>query len=472
MSHVFLINPHNPDFVFTKERHIPLGVLYLSSSLKQSGHTCSLIDVANDQITSKEKGELNIEQYYRKKISPSVRDSHPDLIGVSVHFSGRFAPAIEIIRLLKEDFPDMPTVIGGIHPTVFSEKILLEYECIDFILRGESEETIVELASAIDSEAKSFEKIDGLGYRHDGKIKINKKEHFIADINTIPFPDYDLIDIRDYYFDTSQWVNPKKLPINLSVYIVSSRSCPRQCTFCSMYIVHGPRCRMRSSSNVVDEIEYLYNKIGQRYFSFMDDNFTFSKKRTLEICDEITKRGLDIQFDTPNGLEINSLNKEVLESLIKAGMVKTCLAIESGSPKIRKSINKRLSQEKIYEVFKLLERYPDLSYNVFLIIGFPNETHETLKETHRLIKQLKLKRAILSFATPFPGTALYQESVENKLLDIDISNLHNRNSFYYANETPFIKPYDLTKDELIDFRLKVYKELNMDKQLSALKVSS
>lgn len=469
MAKVFLINPHSPEFLQVREKYLPLGLLYLSSSLKKSGHEVLLTDVNNFQTsTFLEDKTFDLNGYYEAMIKKEISDFSPDLIGISVHFSGRFRPAIELARLVKRDFADVSIIMGGIHPTIFPEEILKEYSCVDFILRGEGEITLTDLVNTIERKLYHFDKIDGLCYRDNGRIIVNTKKHFIEDVDTIPFPDYDVINLSDYYFDTSRWINPKKLPINLSVYILSSRSCPHQCTYCSMFMAHGPSFRMRSAENVVDEIEYLYKRFNHHYYSFMDDNLTLNKSRMIEICNSIIRRRLDIQFDTPNGLAINTLDKDILDAMVNAGMIKVCLAIESGSPEIRKSINKRLSQEKIFEVFELVNRYPELAYNVFFIIGFPNETFATLEETYQLIKQLGLKKAVISFATPFPGTELYEECVKNKLIDIDQSQLHNVDKFYYGSDAPFIKPYNLEKQDLIDLRLKVYRELNMTKQLELL----
>ena len=353
MAKVLLINPHSPTSLSQKERNIPLGILYLSSYLKKNGHKVKFIDINNEQISMRLIDKIFVlKEYYENLIKNVIFRFQPDLIGISVHYSGRFKPTVLLTKYLKKDYPGIPIVIGGIHPTIFPEEILTEYKSIDFVLQGESEVTIVQLINSLENKNVDFRNIDGLGYREDGDIVINKKDRFINDINSIPFPDYDLINIKDYYFRTSQWINPKGLPINLNLHILSSRSCPHQCTYCSMFLAHGPKYRMRSANNVLDEIEYLYNKFQHRYFSFMDDNFTLNKKRTFEICNGIIARGLNIQFDTPNGLEINTLDDEVVEALVQAGMVKCCLAIESGSPRIRKKIGKIYLREDMKTVWK------------------------------------------------------------------------------------------------------------------------
>ena len=121
----------------------------------------------------------------------------------------------------------------------------------------------------------------------------------------------------------------------------------------------------------------------------MDDNFALNRKRTIEICSEIIRRGLDIQFETPNGISINTLNEEVLDALVSAGLVRVYLAIESGSEFIRNEImGKHLSTEKIYEIVGLTKKHKQLHVKAYFIIGMPEETHETLEETYNMIKKI------------------------------------------------------------------------------------
>ena len=107
-----------------------------------------------------------------------------------------------------------------------------------------------------------------------------------------------------------------------------------------MWHVHGPEIRYRSADNVVDEIEYLYHKYDARYFQFMDDNFTFDKKRVIRIMSEINRRNLKISYDTPNGIAISKLDADVIKAMVDGGLVRISLAIESGSEEIRKKMMK------------------------------------------------------------------------------------------------------------------------------------
>lgn len=442
MVKVLLINPYTPKFVSYKDKSIPAGLLYIASTLQQAEHEVRLIDINNG---------FDIDY-----LLTVMKDFRPDTVGIGVLFSGRFKPALHISRIVKQHNPAVSVVLGGIHPTIFPEEILKEYSYIDYIILGEGETTFLDLVNG-----KSLKNIDGLAYRSGGKVIINPKTKFVDDLDILPFPAYDILGLESYYFDTSNWHNPKKLPINISIPIISSRGCPNRCNFCSMYMVHGRKFRFRSPENVVDEVEMLYKKYNHRYFSFMDDNLTFSKKRTLEICNEIIDRGLNIQFDTPNGVSIKTLDKEVMDVLTEAGLVRLCVAPESGSEFIRnKVIHKSLSNKEIYDFFDMVKDYKDLLIKAFFVIGFPEETKETLNETHEMIKNINVHQLSIFNIVPFPGTVLFEQCKNERLISVPIEGLHNLGTFtnYNESDAPYIKPYNLEIEELFNFRKYVIEE--------------
>jgi len=222
-----------------------------------------------------------------------------------------------------------------------------------------------------------------------------------------------------------------------------------------MYHVMGPAWRARSPENVVNEIEFLYDKYDHRHYSFMDDNITLDKKRAIKICDLILKRNLDIQFETPNGLSINTLSAEVLDALVSAGMVRTNLAIESGCDFIRNKImRKNLPREKILEVAKLIKRYKNLKVSAFFIMGMPEDTEDTLRETYDLIQQLNFDRVYLMNIVPFPGTEVFEQAKkDNLLIDSCPEKSYLSDDMYLTNYNKlFLKPYKLQLQDLRNFR--------------------
>lgn len=464
MPNILLINPHTPEFVRHRDKDIPIGLLYLASILQKHKHKVELIDVNNDFLSLEHKNQkVDSAKYFSTEFINRVNSFKPDLIGIGCLFSGRFKNALLISRIIKKHYPNVPIVLGGIHPTTFPRQILNDYSYIDYIIIGEGEYSLIKLIKAHFNDKDLLKTVDGIAFRENKRIFINEKKSFIENPDDLPFPAYNILNLKDYYFNTTRWHNPKNLPVNITLPIISSRACPYRCTFCSMHMVHGRKFRPRSPKNVVDEIEHLYNRYNHRYFSFMDDNLTLDKKRTLDICNEIVDRGLNIQFDTPNGVRINTLDKEVMDALIRAGLIRLCVAPESGSDFIRnKIIHKGLSTKEIYDFFDIVKDYKDLYIKAFFVIGFPEETKETLNETYEMIKRISVRQISIFNVIPFPGTALFEQCKNENLIDLPLDNLHNLDTFanYNESDVPFVKPYKLEIDDLINFRKKAYDFIN------------
>src|SRR5208283_688185 len=156
---------------------------------------------------------------------------------------------------------------------------------------------------------------------------------------------------------------------------------------------------------------------------FMDDNLTLNKKRIIEICDLICRRGLLLQFETLNGLMTSTLDEEVVNALVSAGWIRGAIAIESGSDYIRnKVMKKRLQRDKIYNAVELISRHPHVYLKSYFIAGMPEDTNETLQETYDMINELTIREAYVTNVVPFPGTALFDQCVRDDLFidDIDI----------------------------------------------------
>lgn len=446
---ILLINPPVPSSYYNREFYLPSSLMYIGAVLKKNNDQVSILDL---KIYQREKDPE--WGFFEEKILGRIKEFSPDIIGWGCLFSGNFPDLLKLSELVDKFYPNMPQILGGIHAAIYTNEILKNCPAIDYIILGEGEDSIVKLINAL-KENHGLDEVPGFAYRKEGGIKINAKESYIKNIDDIPFPDYELVNLEDYYIDTSNWYNPKKLQFKTSIPIITSRSCPNKCTFCSMWQVMGPMWRARSAKNVVDEIEYVYNKYGQSHFSFNDDNISLSRSRTIDICKEIVKRGLNIQFETPNGLSIKTLDEEVIEWLVKAGLVRVSLAIESGSDYIRnKVMGKYLDKEKIYQVIKIFKKYPHVFLKVFFIIGMPEETKETLEQTYQMIKDIDADKVYLHNVVPFPGTKVFEQAKrDNLLVEINLNDLYKSGDLYITNfDRIFIKPYNLELDDLREFR--------------------
>jgi len=435
------------------------ALLHLAAILRVNNYEPIIVDLNNSVVHNQKKKYLD---YCKKIIIDSLNEHKPDFVGINCLFSGNFPDVLEFATTIKSHSPNLKIVIGGIHPTTFYREILTNCNNIDYVAIGEGENTIIALAASIKAKNENLlNSIHSFAYRDkDGTVKVNRKKNYIEDLNSLPMPAWDLININKFEMNLDHYYNPPKLPAKFKAAIFSSRACPLSCNFCDMFLVMGKKHRKRRVKTIVDEIELLNKSYGVNYFSFMDDQLTLNKTHIIDICNEILKRKIKIIFDTPNGLWINSLREEVVAKMAEAGLVCASLAIEHGNDYIRnKVIGKILDRKKIYEVAALLKKYKVMSIGQF-IMGFPEDTNETLKSTYDMMDELQLDKVSVGTLMPHPGTNLFNQVVKNKLF------IHNWN-LDELWKTPIsqsqgefiIKPFNISLDDLYKWREKFDKML-------------
>ncbi len=388
---VLLINPINPSYYYRFGLIFPpLGLGYLSSTLKKAGHEVKIFDMNVDDNLSR-LHTFPYEDY--------------DLIGISCD-TVRFPWARKIAQELKAK--GMMIVMGGPHPSVEPVSILRE-GLADYVILGEGEESFVSLVNALESGEKEPE-IDGVGYvKKDGKIHLSPIK-FISDLDSVPFPDWDELSL-----DKLNWRSYGKR----SMSIVSSRGCPFDCEFCSVSQLMGRRWRKRSSDNVVEEMKILVNKYGFEFFVFFDDNFTVDAKRVIELSEKILKEGLNVNCFAFSRTDEIVGHEEMVEAMAKAGCRMLFIGFESASDEVLQEYNKKESVEMSYEAVKILKKY-NIDVFASFILGALSDTRESIKKTVKFAKNLGSKITEFSILTPLPGTRLYKK-LESKLLTKDCS---------------------------------------------------
>lgn len=463
-----------------EEPRIPMSITYLGAAIRESGHTVQLLDlrVLQQKREIAERLDADDIQYLQGLLSKRLQSEKFDIVGINCLYSGLFPVVLELLKEIKKQSPSTYTVTGGIHPTIFPTEILSEYHSIlDYIILGEGEAVWVELLDCLyKNDENRLSTIDGIAFYQDGKLVHNPKTKFVEDLDSIPFPAVDLLNIEDYFIDTSSWYSPKGIDIKTPVPVLTSRSCPNQCNFCSMHLVHGKRIRFRSPENVVEELKRYVNEYGLRYFNFTDDNLTLNKKRLLQMMNLIVRENLDISFSTENGVYIGSLDEEVLDAMTQAGLARIHLAFETGSEYIRnKVMGKHLSNGKIEEVQNLFlkSKYNSVYIYGYFIIGMPEETEDTLEETYQLIKRFPLDNFSLFYAIPLPGTRLYEQCYTDRLFLDKV--FYDRNALSRSTAIgqmvkgePIILPYQLDIPTLVSFKEKGMDYLDQIRNASPL----
>jgi radical SAM superfamily enzyme YgiQ (UPF0313 family) len=432
---------------------LPVNLLYIASYLRKNGHIPHIIDFSTHNVPDDVPPVL----YFSKFLKTTLQSAKFELIGLSCFYSQQFPWIREIAEELRKKYAT-PIAVGGLHPTLFAREILENCQAIDFIILNEEEVPMVELANSIESEhSKDLFNIPSIGYRIKNSVHINETNQnlFIEDLDQLGIPAWDLINVNDYYSDCSSFWNPKNHNIQVVIPILSSRGCPLSCSFCMSKSFVGKRIRFRSPKVTVDEIEMLMERYGATYFEFSDDNISIKKSHIIGICDEIIKRKLDIQFSLATGLHLPSANEEIFQKLAQAGCVTIALPIEHGNDYIRNEvIGKNLSRKHIIHVRDICKKYNFFTIGLY-IIGFFEETKETLTESLMLMEELELDVNWVGNLVPFPGTPMFEPAKNAGLLNINTEEHELWEGVLPFNlSISYIKTPHLSEDEWKYFREK------------------
>ncbi|MDP2947196.1 MAG: radical SAM protein, partial [Nanoarchaeota archaeon] len=340
----------------------------------------------------------------------------------------------------------IPVIFGGIHPTSVPEETLKD-DGVDFVAVGEGELTFAELLRELETE-KDFSRVKGLAYKKEGKILINERRELIKDLDSIPMPARHLFDMK-YYAERWNWPRGHWLR---TANMMSSRGCPYSCIFCASKVMFGRTFRTNSVKRTVDEVEHLVKDYGFECVSFSDDTFAIDKQRAIEVAREIRRRNLKVL--TRFQLRANTCDEDLLAELKQAGCIQVDIGVESGSERVLKIIDKKITVEQIKNAFALLKKHGIKSSATF-IIGIPGETREDIEMSRKLAEEINSDYTQFFILTPYPGTPLWEQAKENNLF----LNFQSFDDFRHGGENlaPMLK-VDLAPEELIKFRDELNKQ--------------
>jgi len=405
MTKVLFINPPQSaplGFEFCNIK-TPLGYIYMAGVLEENGFEVQILDcpLQYETHTPVDASTIRIGTSL-PEIQAFVRDFNPSVIGVGCAYSAFESDSFDLIKQLKQWFPEIPIVVGGAHTSADPSYVLRNPD-ISIAVIGEGEISMLEITQAI-RDGQPLTDIPGTAISIDGQIQINAPREYIQDLDAL-HPAWHLLDLPTYFRHPS---NSDATMRSNTVDVVTSRGCPGRCVFCSIFTVWGRGWRSHSAQHVVDEIEMLYRQYNVRQFRFQDDNLTLKRDRIIAICDEIIRRGLDIRWDTPNGVAIWTLDEEVIQKMRQAGCYRLTFGIESGSLRTQKYIKKIVAEDKIRHLIRCCHRSHIWACGTF-IIGFPDETLEDIQETERVILTSGINFAFIYIAQPLPGTRMMED---------------------------------------------------------------
>lgn len=381
---VLLIHP--PKIGQNNHKYPPMGITMLASTLRNKGMECFLYDA------NVEKGD------HYKNISELITHENIDTVGLS--FTSNLAKsAYNFADWLKQRFPMIPIVAGGYHPTVMSNECA-GYPSIDYVVVGEGETTFPLLLERTHENGVP-EDIEGLCFEHNGEIKNTGCRPLISNVDDVPFPAYDLLEINKYSSPSST-----RKPF---VTFIRSRGCPFKCTFCGVDAIFTHKFRCQSPERTLEEILFLIKQFKVREILFKDSDFLIRRKNVVGLCELLINKQLDLIWSC--NARVDKVDKDILKLMKRAGCNQITFGIESGSQRMLDALKKDFTVEHaIKGVRAAKEQGIDCVGN--FIIGTPGEDYESINETIQLVKKLDLDYASFHFLTAFPGSPLYEQAVK------------------------------------------------------------
>lgn len=410
----------------------PLGLLYIAAALNDESYLSEM------KTTHYEAKIFHpIERVEPRAVVPlddetliaDIKSFSPDAIGISA-MTYNFEKGIDIAAKIKASFGKIPIIFGGYHVSGCARQYskwknkpgneaflkdlesIFETDCVDFIVVGEGERTIVALLECVKNKG-DLQKVPGIAYQDKGGIVVTYAKR-IADVDSLPIPDRSQLDWNIYrsslYADTVATIH-------------TTRGCRYNCYYCSTPTTWGKGLTERSPRNVVDEIEYLVNNFAINRITFADEDFFSDFERVNEICTEIMKRNITVRWDSfANVVDIlRKGSEELLHHLKQAGAVSFFVGIESLNMDTLIDFNR--PDVKKYDIDRYLEDIQSVINKVSsagiefygdYMVGYPSETEETLRKGFDRLKTLRdMPYIYLPILAAFPGTHLYEESKRN-----------------------------------------------------------
>ena len=381
----------------------PLGILYVAATVRNRGHDVKVLDRSVDQR------QVDFESF--------------DVVGVHSDTT-RFNRALELARQAKA--AGVKVVMGGPHPCFMAEEIL-KTGYVDAVVKGEGDESFPDLLDAWTNGADPTS-IPGVILPTPQGIVDTGDRKRIQDVDSLPFPARDLIDLSLYH---------TRLGHRPLTSLHTSRGCPYRCRFCSSTRFDGAKWRARSPESVLAELEYLVRDLGYGAVAFMDDNFAGSPERTHGICDGILKKGLDIRWWCFCRVDTIVRYPELVKHMAEAGAYSMFIGVETPSSGVLDHFNKGINSEQTLQAVQILKEN-GIEIWASYILGAPEEKRTDIRSTIRFACQLDTDTASFTILTPYPGTDIYEE-LKDQITEKDWSKYDGVHAVYKHPRIPRIE---------------------------------
>jgi radical SAM superfamily enzyme YgiQ (UPF0313 family) len=418
----------------------PLGLAHIGTELIRHGHQVQVIDA-------------DAFLYSRRDVSAMLKDYQYDIVGIGSMITAYKFVDFVITEIKRIKHENIKIIVGGSIITPMPE-LFMQNNRADIGVIGEGERTVVEVVECLE-KGRSLEDVNGIIFRRGDRLYKTKPREFIRNLDDLQFPYRKefFIDIYTEARSSESLISAKK-----RINILTGRGCPYQCTFCFT----ETSSRRRSIDSVLDEIESLKEKYNVGHFTIQDDLFFMSRTRVREFCDKIYKRKIKITWKGAG--RANLIDRELVRMVKEAGCTGIGFGIESGSPRILKRIKKKITPNQVVDAAKIISE-EGLTPGGNFIFGLPGENYESIRESVELIKELnKYRRGVrlFFFATPYPGTELYDEVKSMGRISNEVDYFHRLSEAGDAISFVVNCTSELSDEELLRLKADAEREIRKD----------
>ena len=389
-----------------------VGILYLGTVLQNAGHHVTLLDCPKEKF-----GFADFKTF--------VREGDFDVVGFRC-YSRDHNYVNHHVTIVKRLNPRILTLAGGPHPSALPEYVMSTMPDLDFAWKAEAEQGLPQLVTLFEEYGRQIPEdllasIPGLVWHNDKEERtVVNKPGFGIDLDSFT-PAWELLKPETYPGFELRKAHSTRIWDGL-FHVSTTRGCPYPCTYCNAPNLSGLKLRHRSPDRVVEELLFLRKQYGARRFSIIDDEFTLNKKYATRLCAALIDAKLDMKWDCPNGVRIDSLYPELLQQMEAAGCDALCVGIESGNERVQQLIKKRVKVDTIRERASMIANCSNIKITGYFMIGFLDETEKEIRDTIEFARSLPLVRAAFNVVIPIPGTAIFDELIRSGGLNLDRIN--------------------------------------------------
>jgi radical SAM superfamily enzyme YgiQ (UPF0313 family) len=406
-------------------------------------YASSILSEANYEFKILDCQRLEID---KSQILTEVRKENPDII-----FSILSLPSLKhdltILNQIKEAIQNVTIVGVGTICRVLPNEILQNSK-VDIVSRSSYPYTfnMIKIIETIRQSAK-LKHVENISYKQNGKI-VNTPLVPESDIENLPNPCYDNLQLDGYEKLTD--ISGERYTY---VPILESKGCPYNCIYCPYPLGFGTKIMFRQPKAIVDEMEHLHQAHGIKAFLLRGQTFAYDRKRALEICEEIIQRKLNVLWFCES--RVDEVSKELLNKMKRAGCIRIHYGVETGDPELLKIAKPGVKIDITERAFKITKEHGIMT-QAHIILGWPNETKETLEKTRKFILKLNPDEINLNFLTPYPGTKLYEIAQKSSLL-------LTRDWSQYTSYNVVMKSKHLDATELYKFKERINRDFAKQK---------